>query len=401
MSSLTINPQPWARGLYKPARYKILYGGRGGGKSYEVADYLIIKAHTTQTIILCAREFQNSMRDSVHALISGRIEALGLSDWFEIQDKTIISKSTGTAFIFKGIRMNAQSIKSMFGIGICWVEEAQTISRDSWEILKPTIREEGSEIICTLNPLFETDPIYSDFIASETAGAWVRKVNWVDNIHFPKVLDDERLAALKKNPDTYHHIWEGELLKNTDAQIFKGKFSMAEFTPEGDWDGPYFGLDFGFAQDPTAGVKCWIHDDRLWIEHELYRKGLEIDDTAKLAIKQLPDCEHHFIRADNARPESISYLKRNGLPNIVPCEKGKGSVMDGIQFIRSFSEVVIHPRCKETHNEFIHYSYKTDRLSGDILPVPVDDHNHLIDGLRYSLEPIMKKKTLPFIEVHY
>lgn len=388
---IEIKCQKWAQGLYKPKRYKILYGGRGGGKSYEVADYLIVQAYQRKTIILCAREFQNSIKDSVHALISARIEALGFGDWFDIQEKVIYSKTTGSSFIFKGIRHNAQSIKSMFGLGICWVEEAQTISRDSWEVLKPTIRENGSEIICTLNPLFENDPIYHDFIKNQSPEAWVQRVNWSDNIHFPHVLELERQSAQKLNPDTYAHIWGGELLQNTDAQVFKGKYTIDTFEAKHNWDGPYFGLDFGFAQDPTAGIKAWIFDRKLWIEHEGFKTGLEIDDTAEYLIGKLPDIVKHVIRADNARPESISYLKRSGLPYITACEKGKGSVIDGIEFIKSFDKVIIHPRCEKITHEFHAYSYKTDRLSGDILPILRDTDNHGIDALRYALEPIMKK----------
>ena len=125
--------------------------------------------------------------------------------------------------------------------------------------------------------------------------------------------------------------------------MFGGKWRTDEFTPGEGWDGPYYGLDFGFAQDPTAGVKCWIHDSRLYIEHESGGVGVEIDDTAPMILKDLPGAEDHVIRADNARPESISYLKRNGLPYIKACEKGKGSVEDGIAHIKAYQEVIIHP----------------------------------------------------------
>jgi len=388
--AIVIKPQDWAQGLYKPSRYKILYGGRGGGKSYEVADYLIVRAHTEKTIILCAREFQNSIKDSVHALIASRIEALGLADWFEIQEKAIYSKVTGTAFIFKGIRHNIQSIKSMFGVGVCWVEEAQTISRESWEVLKPTIREKGSEIICTLNPLKETDPIYNDFIANESNDAWVKKVNWSDNRHFPDVLEEERKRAQRVNPDTYAHIWEGELLKNTDAQVLAGKVRVDEFTPAPDWDGPYLGADWGFAQDATTAVKCWVHDDRLYIEYEAYKVGLEIDQTADYLKKCIPQVADYTLRADSARPETISYLKRHGLPKVEGVKKWPGSVQDGVAHLRSYAEIIVHPRCKETIQETRLYSYKVDRLSGDILPEIVDAHNHCIDAARYAISPLIK-----------
>ena len=175
--------------------------------------------------------------------------------------------------------------------------------------------------------------------------------------------------------------------------MFKGKYEVAEFEPSENWDGPYFGLDFGFAQDPTAAVQCWIHGDRLYIGREAGSTGIELDDTAAVLQAAMPDIASHVVRADSARPESISYLKRHGLPRIAGALKGKGSVEDGIGFIRSFDKVVIHPRCVNTAREFRLYSYKTDRLSGDILPLPLDEHNHWIDALRYALEPLTRSST--------
>ncbi|MDU4299885.1 MAG: terminase large subunit, partial [Eikenella corrodens] len=150
------------------------------------------------------------------------------------------------------------------------------------------------------------------------------------------------------------------------------------FTPRDDWDGPYFGLDFGFSQDPTAAVKCWIYDGCLYIERDYGKIGLELDDTAPMLRQHLPGIEKYVVRADSARPESISYLKRHGLPRITGVQKGKGSVEDGIEFIKSFKRVFIHPDAAATLREFKLYSYKTDRLSGDVLPVVLDENNHCI-----------------------
>jgi phage terminase large subunit len=194
------------------------------------------------------------------------------------------------------------------------------------------------------------------------------------------------------DPSLYAHIWDGQFWESSQAQVFSGKYLQREFEPAYNWDGPYFGLDFGFSQDPTAGVKCWAYNGDLYIEHELYAQHLEIDDTSQAMIDALPDVERHTVRGDNARPESISYLKRHGIRRIVSCKKGAGSVEDGIEFMRSFGKIIIHPRCKNTFNEFNLYSYKVDRYSGDILPKLVDSDNHAIDAIRYALEPIMKGK---------
>ena len=156
-------------------------------------------------------------------------------------------------------------------------------------------------------------------------------------------------------------------------------------------DGAYLGLDFGFANDPTAATKSWVCDDTLYIEYEACKVGLEIDDTANYLKAEIPDIELYDVIADNARPESISYLKRNGIPKAKPCVKGKGSVEDGIAHLKGYKQIVIHPRCTATAQEFRLYSYKKDRLSGEILPDIVDKHNHLIDSLRYAHERSMKR----------
>lgn len=383
----------WAESLFKPFRYKVLFGGRGSGKSYAVADYLLIEALRRPCRILCAREFQNSLADSVLHLLEQRIDALGIRGDYDVQRETIIG-SNGSQFIFKGVRNNVQSIKSMSGLTHLWLEEAQTVTKSSWDVLIPTIREPGSEIVVTFNPLNKADPTYLMFVESSPGDdAYIAKVNWRDNPHWPDELEKERVRLLRNDPVLYAHVYEGECLERTDSQVFAGKFRVDDFEPQSDWDGPYNGLDFGFAQDPTAGVQCWIKANTLYIEYEAGRVGLELDDTAKYVNDKIPGFSEHVIRADCARPESISYLKRHGMPRIEGVTKGKGSVEDGVEHIKSYDEVVIHTRCAKVQEEFRRYGYKVDRLSGDILPVIVDDWNHYIDAIRYALEPVMKRKN--------
>lgn len=152
----------------------------------------------------------------------------------------------------------------------------------------------------------------------------------------------------------------------------------------------YFGLDFGFSQDPTAGVRCYVHDNKLYITHEMFKKHLEIDHTAEFLEKSLPDLKKHVIIADSANPGLISFIKRQNY-YIEAAEKGKGSVEDGIEYIKSFDKVIIHPRCVNIIEEFTLYSYKVDERSGDITCDIVDAYNHGIDALRYALERCMKK----------
>lgn len=379
----------WSKALFKPKRYKIAFGGRGSGKSFTYTDALLITALQKPIRVLCAREYQISISESVHRLLQKRIEDLGLSAYFTIQRDSITSK-TGSEFIFKGLRHNVDNIKSMAGINICWIEEAQSISQESLDILIPTIREPDSEIWMTMNPRLESDPVYRMFISNEHPDAVLFKVNYTENKHFPAVLDAERRLMLERDPALYNHVWLGECLTHTDAQIFKDKWEVREFTPE-KWGYPYYGLDFGFSQDPTACVKVWVHDETLYIEKEAVKVGLELDDTTDYIKGLMPEIHDAVIRADSARPESISYLKRHGLPRIEAVKKWKGSVEDGITHMRSYKRIVVHPRCTHAINEMMLYSYKVDQRSGDITTDVVDKHNHIIDACRYSLEPLMKR----------
>ena len=169
---------------------------------------------------------------------------------------------------------------------------------------------------------------------------------------------------------------------------------MEDFEPGEGWSGPYLGLDFGFAQDPTALVKLWVHERVLYVERELYRVGLELDHTTDSAKLAVPGCEVYTIRADSSRPESISYLRRHGLERVVSVKKWSGSVEDGIAHLRQYEAIVIHSRCRNFVAECRSYSYKVDERSGDVLPVILDKANHLIDAARYALEPMIKRRTM-------
>jgi phage terminase large subunit len=381
----------WAKPLLQPYRYKCLFGGRGAGKSVAIADCLLVIGLARKIRVLCAREFQISIKESVHALLKTRIEQLGLSDFYQVQETTITGRN-GSGFIFKGIRHNIQSIKSMSGLTHCWIEEAQTISAESWRVLIPTIREEGAEVWTSFNPNQETDTVYQQLVANPRANSYVRKVNWDENPHFPDVLNEERLAMQASDPDAYHHIWEGGFWSKSNAQVLSGKWIVNEFEPGEDWDGPYFGADFGFANDPTTLVKCWVYDHRLYVEYESYAHNLDLDTTADRWRFDIPGCDQHAIYADSARPESISYLSRRGLPKIQSVKKWAGSVEDGIAHLRSYDKIVIHPRCPETIREARLYCYKVDKLSGEIMPMVVDAFNHTQDCLRYSMTPILLQK---------
>ena len=381
--------------LFEPERgalrYRCAKGGRGSGKSFSFALMAAIWGFAEPLRILATRELQISIKESFHAEVKNAIESLPwLKDHYDIGESYIRGRN-GTEFLFRGLRHNISAIKSMAQIDLCIVEEAEDVPEASWRDLLPTIRAPKSEIWCVWNPRLDGSPVDQRFVKSKPDDAMVVTMNYSDNPWFPPVLDAQRIHDQRTlDPATYAHIWEGAYLTNSDAQVLAGKVRVDAFTPGHDWDGPYHGADWGFAQDPTTAVRCWVHAGNLYVEHEAHKVGLEIDQTADYLKSSVPGIESYTIRADSARPETISYLKRHGLPKLEGVEKWKGSVEDGIAHMRGYNAIVVHPRCKETIQETRLYSYKVDRLSGDILPEIVDAHNHCIDAIRYAIAPLIK-----------
>lgn len=376
--------------LRERARYKVFYGGRGGAKSWAFARALLIFADRWNLRILCAREFQNSINDSVHRLLCDQIDMLGLSHRFEVTLTSIRNTETGSQFLFKGLRHSVQEIKSLEGVDICWVEEAQSVSKDSWEILIPTIRKEGSEIWISFNPLDETDPTYQRFVVTPPPMTVVEKVGWQDNPFFPATLDAERRHMMATDPEAYDHVWEGQPRTLSDAVIFGRRVSVETFDTPVEGVRFFYGADWGFANDPTALVRSWVDGETLFIDHEAFGYGVEIDETAQL-FDSVPGARDWPINADCSRPETISYMRRQGF-QIDAAEKWPGSVEDGIAHLKGFKRIVVHERCKHIAQEFRLYSYKVDKQTGDILPIIVDKHNHGIDALRYSLDGYIQRR---------
>lgn len=370
-------------GLIRPARFKVYYGGRGGGKSWAIARVLLLMTAKYPLRILCAREFQSSISDSVHQLLRDQIDELGLQDEFSI-GKTSITSLAGGQFLFKGIRHNIKEIKSTEGVDVCWVEEAESVSAMSWDILTPTIRKEGSEIWLSFNPLEEDAPTYQRFVVTPHPDSIVKKVTFRDNPDFPSTLEGERLHKLATDPDGYQNVWEGEPLTMTDAIIFKGRYEVDEFQTPADARF-FYGADWGFANDPTTLNRAFVKDGSLYIDHEAHGVGVELNEIDEL-FASIPLSKKWPIKADCSRPETVSFVKKSAGYRIQGAKKWAGCVEDGIEYLRSFNKIIVHTRCKHTAEEFRRYSYKVDKQTGDILPIIVDAWNHHIDAIRYSLD---------------
>ena len=381
----------WCEKIFdENSRYFALVGGRGSAKSYSVAATLILRSASKTLRILCAREIQKSIKDSVKRLLDDTIERAGLQSFF-ISTETEIRGKNGSLILFAGLRSNIDSIKSMEGIDICWVEEAQTVSQSSLDTLIPTIRKPNSQIYFTWNPKYKTDPVDAMFDRNDLPPKTTfLRVNWGDNPWFPQVLRDEMEYDRARDPDKYVHIWQGEYVRNSERRVFKN-WRIEEFdTPP---DAIHrLGADWGFAVDPTVLIRCHIIGRTLYIDHEAYRVGCEIVDTPELFLT-VPEAERWPIVADSSRPETISHMRKAGFTKIMPAVKGAKSVEEGVEFLKSY-DIVVHPRCVHTIDELTLYSYKADPATGAVLPILEDKSNHCIDALRYACEGVRRVQAV-------
>lgn len=309
-------------------RYRCAYGGRGSAKTRTFAKMTAVRGYIfakkgISGVILCGREFMNSLEESSLEEVKQAIrETPFLNAFYDIGEKYIRSKCGRIAYVFSGLRHNLDSIKSKARILIAWIDEGETVSEIAWRKLIPTVREDGSEIWVTWNPEKRGSATDLRFRQNPPENSVVVEMNYNDNPWFPDVLEQERLNDQQRLDDaTYRWIWEGDYLEQSEAQIFKGKFKQFEFVAQPDFKGPYHGLDFGFAKDPTAAVRCWIFNNDLYIDYCAGQVELELDDTAAFISNRVPNIEKYVVRADSARPESISYLKRHGFPKIEGVKK--------------------------------------------------------------------------------
>ena len=391
MTELVIETAEVFEPLLKPSRYKGVFGGRGSGKSHAYADLWLDENVRQKLDFVCLRETLKSLEFSVKKLLESKIDKYNAGDYFEVQDRRILSKLGGVT-IFEGMQNHtADSIKSLEGFDRAWFEEAQNASDKSLTLLRPTLRKPGSELWFSWNPNKETDPIDAllrgpvppkDMILIEA--------NYMDNPWFSQELRDEMEFDRSRDFEKYEHVWLGKYWTNAESRIFKN-WVVEEFErPEGTIY--RLGADWGFSIDPSTLIRCSVDGNRLYVDYEAYMIGCEIVNLPDL-FDRVPESRKWFIRADSARPETISYMQKNGYPKLQPAQKGKGSVEEGISFLQSF-DIVVHPRCQHLIDELSSYSYKRDKLTDEVLPIIEDKNNHVIDALRYACEGIRKAKTV-------
>ena len=382
--------------LFQPTskRYRVLWGGRGGAKSWGVSRALLIKAAERPLRILCAREYQTSIKDSVHKLLSDQIDALGLNGFYEITQNTIRGKN-GSEFNFAGLKNNIANIKSFEGIDICWVEEAALVSRLSWNILLPTIRKEESELWISFNPELETDETYQRFVLHPPDNAIVQKINWSDNPWLPETLRIEKDALLARDVEQYNTVWEGLCRQTVEGAIFAREIQMA------DLDGRITKVVY----DPTKPVHTvwdlgWSDATAIWFlqfiggENHLikYIEGNQRTVTSWLAELQtfgyvydtmwLPhDAENKTLAGNGRSIEEI--VRSSGYKTRII---DKTPIVDSINAARTIFGNCWFDRdnCHQGLQCLRHYRYEVDANTKQFSKTPLHDHySHGADAFRY------------------
>jgi len=379
-------------------RYRAAYGGRGSGKSYSFALMAAVFGFAEPLRILCTREFQASIKESMFAELRGVINQHDfLRQHYEIGEHYIRGKN-GTEFLFRGLRVNMSSIKSTAQIDLCIIEEAEDVPEHSWRDLLPTIRADRSEIWALWNPREEGSPVDKRFRQNPPDRSVIASINAEDNPWLPAVLRGEMESdRTRMTPEEFDHVWRGAYFEIGEAQVLHGKVRV-DYTPEHNpdiHDGPYYGADWGFSNDPTALIRFYRSKDGagLYVTDEAYEAGIEVVDMPAF-FERVPGARAHVIRADNARPEIISHMVREGW-KVRAAQKWPGSVEDGITWLRGHEHITIAPTCTNAIRDARLWSYKTDRLTGDPLPKLIDGNDHSWDAIRYGAEPIIRAKPKP------
>ena len=372
-------------------RYKGAHGGRGSGKSHFFGELWLDESIREKLDYVCVREVQKDLRFSVKRLLESKIQHYNAGYYFEVQDKIIKSKLGGVT-IFEGMQHHtADSMKSLEGFDRAYCEEAHKLSQKSLDLLRPTMRKPGSELWFSWNPDQPTDPVDALLRApTPPPDSVVVHANYKDNPWFPDELLKEMDYDRRRDAEKYAHVWLGGYQMNSEARVFKN-WRIEEFEVDANAIKRQ-GADWGFAIDPTVLVQSYIVGRTLYIPYEAYKVGCDIVDTPTL-FQTVPEAEKWPIVADSARPETISYMQKNGFPRMFSAIKGPGSVEEGVNFLQSF-EIVVHPRCLHAIDELTMYSYKLDPLTGRVLPVLADKKNNVIDALRYSCEGARKAKAM-------
>ena len=389
-----INLPEWSQFLNEPCRYKVAYGGRGSGKSWAFAMMLLLQGIKSPQRILCAREVQRSLKDSVHQLLTDQIESMGLNDFYQITDTEIRGKN-GTMILFAGLHNNSvTTIKSFEGVSRCWVEEAQTVSKRSWDILIPTIRKPDSEIWITFNPDLDTDETYKRFVVNPPSSASVKKVNWDQNPWFPETLREEKDQLKERDMDSYLNVWEGHTRQMLDGAVYANELRKAQedgrireliidksIPVQTFWDLGWADMTSIWFVQVIAGGEVRVIDFYQNCQKTIDHYAQVLQDKGYIYKDWwLP----HDAENKNMTGKSVKdILEGMGKPiRITP----KLSVADGINAARTLMGrcFIDETRCADGLQNLRHYRYDVDPNTKMFSNKPLhDQHSHAADAWRY------------------
>lgn len=368
-------------------------GGRGGAKSEALACIGITESFIDDGVILGCREIQRSISDSLYATIVSTIYKYKLDPYFKILNNEITNLLTGARFIFAGLKSNITSIKSINKLRVVLVDEAENVTDNSWSYLRPTPRYNQVRFYVVFNPRFEADATWQQFVINKDERTLHINISYKDNPWFPESLERQRQRDLRGDAGRYAWIWDGKFLQISDNSILAKKLKVKDFEIMPEFGTPYIGIDWGFSVDPTAIIECYAFEDALYITKAASKVGLELDDTGDYLTDHVPNVMRYTSRADCARPETISKVKKE-IPLITGCTKWKGSVEDGVVALQTFKAIYIHPDAEHCYPELAAYSYKVD-ADGNPTTIIQDTDNHYADALRYAIEPLIHHKPSP------
>ncbi len=381
-------------GLFKKSRYKVCWGGRGGAKSWGIARALLIKGAKSTLRILCAREYQTSIKDSVHKLLCDQIEALGLLGFYEITQNSIRGRN-GTEFAFIGLKNNPTNIKSFEGVDVCWVEEAQTVSRFSWNILIPTIRKEGSEIWVSFNPELETDETYQRFVVNPPADCIQIKINWYDNPWFPETLRLEKDALKARDEQAYNQVWEGLCRQTVDGAIFAREMQQAEMddritrVPYDATKPVHAVFDLGWSDQTAIWFLQFVGMETRLIR---YMAGSQMTMSHYLAQMQTLGYVYDTLWLPHDAENKTLAAAGKSIEDIVRAAGYKTQIMPRVSVIDSINAArTIFPNCWFDRDNCAdgltclrHYRYEVDPDTGQFGRTPLhDQYSHGADAFRY------------------
>lgn len=395
-------PAELARLFDEDWREAAVWGGRNSLKSHTVARLLLIRTMQRRTRVGCFREFQSSIKDSSHQLLADLVLQYNLTD-FKVTKDGLVNQRNGSDFLFNGLRNNVQSVKSIEGIDIAWVEEAQTISENSLEVLTPTVRKPGSQIIYTYNRLKDKDPVHVRLVIEGRPNTLLINVNydvamkygWMSESLIAEMEDDK-----KNRPEVYKHKWLGEP-SNKKGRIYNWK--QIDSVPK---EAKYLGngLDFGYSNDPTALVDIYKLDNTYILDEIVYEPGLSNKKIAnRIRVNEgleEVDKRNEFVGetknltvGDSSEPKSIDEIRDYGV-KITGATKGKDSVNNGIQMLQGL-DIVYTASSHNIEEEVLNYTWRVDKQDKS-LNIPIDAYNHAMDAVRYKITDVENFKPIQY-----